>query len=37
MQTLGRGENGRGALAWPVKEKNGRGRKRGHDSDEAPF
>jgi hypothetical protein len=28
-RTRGRGEKGRGALAWPVKEKNGRGMKRG--------
>jgi hypothetical protein len=28
-RTRGRGEKGRGALAWPVKEKNGKGRKRG--------
>jgi hypothetical protein len=36
-RTRGRGEKGRGELAWPAKEKNGRGRKRGRDSDGVPF
>jgi hypothetical protein len=36
-RTRGRGENGRGALAWPAEDKNGRGRKRGRGGNKRPF
>jgi hypothetical protein len=36
-QTQGRGEKARGALTWPAKEKNGKGRKRGCGGDGAAF
>jgi hypothetical protein len=36
-RTRGRGENGRGALAWPAEDKNGRGRKRGRGGNMRPF